>query len=85
MVLRAFDTLLLVVPIGAPTVVAFANGACVLKLKQKAIDVLSPAKLRSAAAVSVVCFDKTGTLTGSVVSGHSCMHSLTHLLTHSLT
>jgi len=38
------------------------------RLKQRGIDVLMVAKLKTFAAVEVVCFDKTGTLTGSVVS-----------------
>ena len=65
---RLFDTLLAAAPIGGPTVVVFANAACVYKLKKKGIDVLEPAKLKPASSVSIVCFDKTGTLTGNVVS-----------------
>ena len=67
MVTRVGGTLIAAAPIGGPTVVIFANAACVSKLKKKGIDVLHMAKLRSAAAVSIVCFDKTGTLTGSQV------------------
>lgn len=75
---RFFDTISAAAPIGGPTVVAFANMACVHKLKKQGIDVLSPAKLRVAAAVNVVCFDKTGTLTGSVVSGLPAAHLLAY-------
>ena len=68
---QVLATLIAAVPIGGPTVVICTNAACSYKLKKKGISVLDPAKLKTAAAVSIVCFDKTGTLTGSVVSNHS--------------
>lgn len=64
---RVVNTFIAAAPIGCPTVVAFANAACVMKLRKAGVHVLSRAKLRAAAAVTTVCFDKTGTLTGSVV------------------
>ena len=65
---RVIVTLIAAVPIGGPTVAICANAACSYKLKKIGIAVLDPAKLKTAAAVSIVCFDMTGTLTGSVVS-----------------
>ena len=67
MVTRVGGTLVAAAPIGGPTVVIFANAACVSKLKKRGIDVVHMAKLRSAAAVSIVCFDKTCTFTVSQV------------------
>lgn len=63
-------TLMTAVPVAVPTVILGANAACMARLKQSGIDVLIVAKLKTFAAVEVVCFDKTGTLTGSVVSTH---------------
>lgn len=61
-------TLMTAVPVAVPTVILGANAACMARLEQRGIDVLMVAKLKTFAAVEVVCFDKTGTLTGSVVS-----------------
>ena len=61
-------TIIAAIPVGAPTVILAANGACMHRLRQQQIDVLNPAKLKTIVDVKVVCFDKTGTLTGSVVS-----------------
>ena len=66
-------TIIAAVPVGAPTVILAANGACMHRLRRQQIDVLNPAKLKTIADVRVVCFDKTGTLTGSVVSTLSCL------------
>ncbi len=63
-------TLMTAVPVAVPTVILGANAACMARLKKRGIDVLMVAKLKTFAAVKMVCFDKTGTLTGSVVSTH---------------
>jgi len=67
-VAMVLGTLMTAVPVAVPTVILGANAACMARLKQRGIDVLMVAKLKTFAAVEVVCFDKTGTLTGSVVS-----------------
>ncbi len=67
-VAMVLGTVMTALPVAVPTVILGANAACTAQLKQRGIDVLMVAKLKTIAAVEVVCFDKTGTLTGSVVS-----------------
>ncbi len=67
-VAMVLGTVMTAIPVAVPTVILGANAACMARLKQRGIDVLMVAKLKTVAAVEVVCFDKTGTLTGSVVS-----------------
>ena len=71
-VTMVLDTVMTAVPVAVPTVILGANAACMARLKLRGIDVLMVAKLKTFAAVEVVCFDKTGTLTGSVVSISAC-------------
>ena len=64
---RVLGVVVAAVPVAAPTVILCANASCMQRLAKSHIDVLNPIKLKTMAAVQVVCFDKTGTLTGSVV------------------
>ncbi|KAL0024457.1 hypothetical protein WJX77_006172 [Trebouxia sp. C0004] len=63
-------TVMTALPVAVPTVILGANAACMARLKQRGIDVLMVAKLKTIAAVEMICFDKTGTLTGSVAELH---------------
>ena len=65
---RVVDVFIAAVPTGIPTVLIFSLGTRIKMLKSKQIDILAVDKLKTAAAVEVVCMDKTGTLTSTVVS-----------------
>ena len=72
MVERVVSVLIAAVPTGLATVLVFALGTCVNKLRGQQIDLLQPEKIKTIANVEVVCFDKTGTLTRTVVSLAEC-------------
>jgi len=70
---RVVDNFILAWPTSAPTMLIFALGCRIGRLRIKGIDTLQPGELENAASVEVVCFDKTGTLTNSVV--RICKHT----------
>lgn len=65
---NTLDTLVAAVPCGIPAVVIYTLWRCTVALKRAEVEVHSPYKVKTAAAVEVVVLDKTGTLTASLVS-----------------
>ena len=59
------------VPTAVPTVVVAALAYCTVHLQRSHVELLVPTKIKTIAAVEVVCFDKTGTLTGTTVNALS--------------